>query len=258
MRVRAFFPGPRLRPGSEGSRVGIGDRREPQDGPRVVQDDVDGAVRSARHVTHAAGVLEDGFLVDHAVVFDREEADLLKREGAHEQSVLPAREEVAAVEVDAAHGDGGTPEQDRLFEAGLSLELRDGGSVVVPAVCDCRPAVVDPCPYEVDFVPAHGPVLALPQGARNRMNGQALRVALAKAEDGREGAFRLQEGVVSGNPAVPVDAVNFPAGPGPNPARAGVCPGRQPESRDSRPDRMQCGSRSGTGFGHRSRAVLRI
>ena len=127
----------------------------------LVEDDVDGSIGSGGDVSDSACVFEDDFIMEDAPVPDIEQADFLVFEGAGEEVVFPPREEVASIEIQSAGGDGGLPVEDRLGHAFLCLEGGDGGAVIVSAVGDDGPAVIDAGADEVDLVAAEGAVLGL-------------------------------------------------------------------------------------------------
>src|SRR5262249_55332312 len=89
-----------------------------------------GALRGLAYVADAlpqAG--EQSLLTDNALAVEHEAVQRLTSQRAHEQVILPFREEIARVEGRAGGSDGGVPIVDRLLHAGLMGALADFGIV---------------------------------------------------------------------------------------------------------------------------------
>src|SRR5690606_1089622 len=82
----------------------------------------------------------------------------------------------------------------------------DRVAAVVDPVADDGPAVVAAGPDEVELVAAARPLLVLPELAGFRMDGEALRVAVAVAPDLGQRALAVHERVVRGDAAILVQA----------------------------------------------------
>src|SRR5262249_6703460 len=151
---------------------------------RVVSEQPQGAVGSLADVADAlpqAG--EQSLLTDNALAVEHEAVQRLTSQRAHEQVILPFREEIARVEGRAGGSDGGVPIVDRLLHAGLMGALADFGIVIVATIGDDRPAVILAGFWDVDLVAAARPVLDGPQLARRRIACGTLHVAVADGPD---------------------------------------------------------------------------
>ncbi len=110
------------------------------------------------------------------------------------------------VEGDARRRDHGVPMRDRIGEFRMSGRFRDRRAVVIVAPAHHRPAVILACLRNVDLVAALRPELALPQFAGLRIDGGALRIAVAVRPDFGPRALLADEGVVLRHRAILVDA----------------------------------------------------
>ena len=126
--------------------------------------------------------------------------------------MFPFWELVALVEFDPADGDGGRPLQHGGLVAGCFGAVGQGAAVVVHAVADDGPAVVEAALDTVDFVASAGAVLALPYFAGCGMGDESLGVAVAEGPDGVAGDGLAGVGIVAGDASVVVDAMDFAVG----------------------------------------------
>src|SRR5262249_26202558 len=181
-RPRAWGRAPGIAPASQG-RAHLGIRRRTP-ASRWVRGRPRGAVGSLAYVADAlpqAG--EQSLLTDNALAVEHEAVQRLTSQRAHEQVILPFREEIARVEGRAGGSDGGVPIVDRLLHAGLMGALADFGIVIVATIGDDRPAVILAGFWDVDLVAAARPVLDGPQLARRRIACGTLHVAVADGPD---------------------------------------------------------------------------
>ena len=135
-------------------------------------------------------------------------------EGGDEEVVFPLWEQIAGVEICTARSNRRHPIRERLLHAFLGSEVGHGGPVVIHAVGDDRPTVVEALLDEVELVAAARAVFDVVEFAGDGMEGEALRVAVTVAPDGGCGFGVLHERIVGGDAAVVMDAVNFAGGPG--------------------------------------------
>lgn len=87
-------------------------------------------------------------------------------------------------------------------------------TVVVEAVGDFGPAVIDSGCDEVQLIASHRAVLGDPESSCHGMNGEALGISMSVRVDAGERVFDVDEGVVVGDAAVRMDAMNLPVGAG--------------------------------------------
>src|SRR5262245_17354731 len=151
---------------------------------RTVGHQPERAVRALAHVADAVGKpAQQPFLAAERLAADLDAQQHLALERADEQVAAPSRKHVAVIEGHAGWRDRRRPVPQRLLHAVFVRALVDLGAVVVYAVADHRPAVVQALLDQVDLVAALRAVLVLPQLAGLRMEDEALRVAVAIAPD---------------------------------------------------------------------------
>jgi len=88
----------------------------------------------------------------------------------------------------------------------MRRRLRDRAAIIVHAPAHHRPAVVAACLGNVQLVPAPWAKLGLPQLSGLWVDGGALRVTVAKGPDLGHCVLLLDEGIVTGDSAVGIDA----------------------------------------------------
>ena len=160
----------------------------------------------------AADAFEDDFLGDDFASGDFEAAEFFGGERGDEELVFPFRKKIAGVKVGAARGDGRHPISEGLFHVDFGGDVDHRGAVVIHAVGDDGPAVVETFFDEVEFVATAGAVLGVEEFAGDRVEGEALRVAVAVAPDGGVGFGVTDEGIIRRDAAVVVEAVDFAVG----------------------------------------------
>src|SRR5262249_2676407 len=113
---------------------------------------------------------------------------------------LPCRKEFSGVERDSCWSDIRCPEVDRLFHALLNgLVAVDGLSVVFVSVADHWKPVMLAFIHGIDFVTAARSMLAGPQFAWARIDGDTLHVSKAERVDFRVCVGPANKRVVLGN-----------------------------------------------------------
>src|SRR4030095_16434790 len=160
---------------------------------------VDVAVGTLLHVadTHAKGNEQSLATLGLCPLCGSNTNQLIGRQRADEQVVLPAWELVAGVEDDARRADRGHPEHARVVHAWLRERLigyeRPG---VVASHRDDGPSIVVSRGEDVDLVATHRPDLRLPQLTGFRIDGKAVSVAMAVGVDLRLGPRLPDERIV--------------------------------------------------------------
>src|SRR6185503_18131112 len=119
--------------------------------------------------------------------------------------MAPARIAGAGVEMNPAGSNGRVPVHDRWLHS-LVRRLRDAG---FEPMRDQGPTVVVTGLEDVQLVAPHRPMFGLPQQAGHRIDGKALRIAMAVGPDGRYRSRPAHERVVRRDGAVVVDAVHL-------------------------------------------------
>lgn len=160
----------------------------------------------------AANIFEDDFLGDNFTVGDFDAAEFFGSKRGDKELVFPFWKQIAGVKVSTARCDRRHPVSERLLHAIFSGDVDHGGSIIIHAVGDDGPAVVEAFFDEVEFVAAAGPVLSVEEFSGYRVEGEALRVAVAIAPDGGIGFSVTDEGIIGGDAAVVVEAMDFAVG----------------------------------------------
>ncbi len=99
-----------------------------------------------------------------------------------------------------------------MFHAGFGGDVDHRGAIVIHAVGDDGPAVVEAFFDQIEFVAAARAVLGVEEFAGYGVEGEALRVAVAVAPYSSIGFGVTDEGIISGDAAVVVEAMDFAVG----------------------------------------------
>src|SRR6185312_11639233 len=157
-------------------------------------------------------VRQQGLLGNDLVVADFQTVERLPAQGTAEETVLPLREQVAAIEGQPRWSERRVPVIDRLLHPVLGgVAIADPNAVVADgvgrsrifdAVADHRPAVIGAFFYDVDLVSTFRTDVGIPQLACLRVEGETFRTAKAISPDFGPRTRGMEEGIVGRRRAV--------------------------------------------------------
>lgn len=178
----------------------------------TVEDDVKTAVWTSRNITDTTDIFKNDLLLGDLAIDNANAADFFRLQCSNEEVVLPSRELIATVKVQAAGSNARYTVGHGLIHA-FFVRLRIGSHwspIVVHPVSDDRPPVVVAFENVIQLITTTRAMLCAVDRAIAWIDCESLSVAMPIRPDAFDRAGRVDERIVIGRTAIVVEPEDLP------------------------------------------------